>query len=197
MRHRCRQPPRACDVLPPRVDDRETGGHVRFRTWVMRQEPGHPVQVEITEPTRDLRLAWIRTMGPCVGVPLYSSRKAYGRPMGARQYPGLVDRSAPMIGPHPREYDAHANRRAEASLICRRTGRGQATQRLFGHAKLERAVRHLGVEVDDAPTMAGRIDARARERIGQTIAADSHRAGTRPACREAPRARIVRSPYRL
>ena len=41
-------------------------------------------------------------------------------------------------------------RRTEVALIYRRTKNLRAVQLLLGHSKLERSVRHLGIEVDDA-----------------------------------------------
>jgi site-specific recombinase XerC len=43
-------------------------------------------------------------------------------------------------------------------LIYRRTGNLRAVQPLLGHTKIESPVRHLGIEVDDALTMAEHVD---------------------------------------
>lgn len=45
-------------------------------------------------------------------------------------------------------------RRTKATLIYRRTGNIRAVQLLLGHTKIERTVRYVGVEVDDAPEIA-------------------------------------------
>jgi site-specific recombinase XerC len=45
-------------------------------------------------------------------------------------------------------------RRTKASLIYRRTKNLRAVQLLVGHTKLERTVRYLGIEVDDALEIA-------------------------------------------
>ena len=45
-----------------------------------------------------------------------------------------------------------------ATLIYRRTGNLRAVQLLLGHTKIENTVHYLGVEVDDAITMAEQID---------------------------------------
>jgi site-specific recombinase XerC len=51
-----------------------------------------------------------------------------------------------------------AMRRTKAAQIYRRTGNLRAVQLLLGHSKLESTVRYLGIEVDDALTMAEQIE---------------------------------------
>ena len=46
----------------------------------------------------------------------------------------------------------------KATLIYRRTGNLRAAQLLLGHTKVERTVRYLGIEVDDALAIAEQID---------------------------------------
>jgi len=58
------------------------------------------------------------------------------------------------IGLGPAAYGTHTLRRTKASLIYRRTNNFRAVQLLLGHTKLERTVRYLGIEVDDALEMA-------------------------------------------
>ena len=45
-------------------------------------------------------------------------------------------------------------RRTKPTLIYRRSKNVRAVQLLLGHTKLERTVRYLGIEVDDALAMA-------------------------------------------
>jgi site-specific recombinase XerD len=47
-------------------------------------------------------------------------------------------------------YGTHSMRRTKATLIYKRTKNLRAVQLLLGHTKLERTVRYLGIEVDDA-----------------------------------------------
>ena len=49
-------------------------------------------------------------------------------------------------------------RRTKATLIYRRTGNLRAVQLLLGHTKIERTVRYLGIDVDDALTLAEQVD---------------------------------------
>jgi len=54
------------------------------------------------------------------------------------------------LGPDPADFGTHSMRRIKATLIYRRTKILRAVQLLLGHAKLELAIRYLGIEVDDA-----------------------------------------------
>ena len=52
----------------------------------------------------------------------------------------------------------HSLRRTKATLIYRRTGNLRAVQLLLGHTKIESTVRYLGIEVDDALSIAEEVD---------------------------------------
>ncbi len=52
----------------------------------------------------------------------------------------------------------HSIRRTKVTLIYRRAGNLRAVQLLLGHTKVESTVRYLGVEVDDALTIAEQVD---------------------------------------
>jgi len=62
------------------------------------------------------------------------------------------------IGLEAAFYGTHSMRRTKAAQIYRKTGNLRAVQLLLGHKKLESTVRYLGIEVDDALTMAEQID---------------------------------------
>jgi integrase len=55
-------------------------------------------------------------------------------------------------------FGTHSIRRTKATLIYRRTGNLRAVQLLLGHTKVESTVRYLGVEVEDALTIAEQVD---------------------------------------
>jgi site-specific recombinase XerC len=58
------------------------------------------------------------------------------------------------IGLRSEDYGTHSLRRTQASLIYKRTGNLRAVQILLGHTKIESTVRYLGVDVEDALTLA-------------------------------------------
>ena len=63
-----------------------------------------------------------------------------------------------MIGLDPCFYGTHSLRRTKTTLIYKKTGNLRAVQLLLGHTKIESTVRYLGIEVDDALTVAEQID---------------------------------------
>lgn len=62
------------------------------------------------------------------------------------------------LGFSPQEYGTHSLRRTKASIIYKATGNSRAVQILLGHAKIERTVRYLGVDVEDALDLAERTE---------------------------------------
>lgn len=90
------------------------------------------------------------------GLWLFPGRR--GQPMTTRQYARLLDHWLSEIGLEPALFGTHSLRRTKATLIYRRTGNLRAVQLLLGHCKIESTVRYLGVEVDDALTIAEQVD---------------------------------------
>ena len=78
--------------------------------------------------------------------------------MTPRQYARLVSEWVASIGLDPRIYSTHSLWRTKVTLIYRRTGNLRAVQLLLGHTEIERTVRYLGIEVDDAIAIAEQID---------------------------------------
>ncbi len=62
------------------------------------------------------------------------------------------------IGLEPSGYGTHSMRRTKAAEIYRKTGNLRAVQLLLGHTKVDSTVRYLGVELEDALSIAERID---------------------------------------
>ena len=74
--------------------------------------------------------------------------------LSTRQYARLVDEWVTAIGLRPEEYGTHSLRRTKASIIYKATGNLRAIQILLGHSKIENTVRYLGVDVEDALSLA-------------------------------------------
>ena len=71
-----------------------------------------------------------------------------------RQYARPVNEWVTGIGLNAEDYGTHSLRRTKASIIYKRTGNLRAVQILLGHTKIESTVRYLGVDIDDALTLA-------------------------------------------
>ncbi|AKS46701.1 site-specific tyrosine recombinase XerC [Octadecabacter temperatus] len=78
--------------------------------------------------------------------------------ISTRQYARLVRDWVAAIGLEPSGYGTHSIRRTKAAEIYRKTGNLLAVQLLLGHTKIDSAVRYLGVEVEDALSIAEKID---------------------------------------
>lgn len=62
------------------------------------------------------------------------------------------------IGLEPSGYGSHSLRRTKAAEIYRKTGNLRAVQLLLGHTKIDSTVRYLGVELEDALSIAEGIE---------------------------------------
>jgi integrase len=93
-----------------------------------------------------------------LGDYLFESRNRADRSLSTRQYSRLVSSWIAGNGLDPRLFGTHSLRRTKATLIYRRTGNLRAVQLLLGHTKIESTVRYLGIEVDDALTIAEQVD---------------------------------------
>ena len=149
---------RGCDFVRLRVADLVVGGSVRDRVSVIQSKTGRPVQFEVSENTRKSVLEWIDspTMRGCVF--LFPSRLYASQHLSTRQYARLVSEWVSAIGLDPTRYGTHSLRRTKAALIYRKTGNLRAVQLLLGHTKVDSTVRYLGVELEDALSIAERID---------------------------------------
>ena len=78
----------------------------------------------------------------------------HSRHLSTQQYARLVDEWVEAIGLRPEEYGTHSLRRTKASIIYKATGNIRAIQILLGHSKIENTVRYLGVDIEDALTLA-------------------------------------------
>jgi site-specific recombinase XerC len=81
---------------------------------------------------------------------------ASGNPPVSRRHRDLVlvDEWVAGIGLHCEDYGTHSLRRTKASIIYKATGNLRAVQILLGHTKIESTVRYLGVDVEDALSLA-------------------------------------------
>jgi integrase len=149
---------RACDLVKLRLDDICLGNNVRHRATIVQKKTGRPVQFEITEQSRSSIQAWLPTLRASGSRYLFPSRLHSSPHISTRQYSRLVHHWVKSIGLEAASYGTHSMRRTKAAQIYRKTGNLRAVQLLLGHTKLESTVRYLGIEIDDALSMAEQID---------------------------------------
>jgi len=145
---------RGCDLVKMKIGSLVSGSAIRARSMVVQQKTGRPVQFEITADTRASLLAWLERRGGSIDDYAFPSRVDHEGHLSTRQYARLVDEWVTAIGLRPEEYGTHSLRRTKAALIYKATGNLRAIQILLGHTKIENTVRYLGVDIDDALTLA-------------------------------------------
>jgi integrase len=145
---------RGCDLVQIKIGTLVAGSAVRTRSMVIQQKTGWPVQFEIAADARASLLAWLERRGGTVDDFAFPSRVDPARHLSTRQYARLVDEWVTAVGLRPEDYGTHSLRRTKASIIYKATGNLRAIQILLGHTKIENTVRYLGVEVDDALSLA-------------------------------------------
>lgn len=149
---------RGCDLVSLSVVDLVKEDRVRERVSVIQSKTRRPVQFELTENTRETVLAWVRSPEMLACSFMFPSR-FHDRPhISTRQYGRLVHDWVSSIGLEPSGYGTHSLRRTKAAEIYRKTGNLLAVQLLLGHTKVDSTVRYLGVELEDALSIAENID---------------------------------------
>lgn len=125
-----------------------------MRATVTQTKTGRPVQFELLSDARASLLAWLQRRGGALGDYVFPSCVDHSDHLSTRQYARLVDEWVTGVGLRREDYGTHSLRRTKASIIYKATGNLRAVQILLGHSKIENTVRYLGVDVEDALTLA-------------------------------------------
>lgn len=149
---------RGCDLVRLSVVDLVNEDRVRARVSVIQSKTKRPVQFELTENTRETVLAWVKSPEMLACSFMFPSRFHDRTHISTRQYGRLVHDWVSAIGLEPSGYGTHSLRRTKAAEIFRKTGNLRAVQLLLGHTKVDSTVRYLGVELEDALSIAENID---------------------------------------
>jgi integrase len=149
---------RGCDVVALGVEDVAPGGYAVDRATVRQKKTGRPVKFELTDQTREAVDNYLRASGKKPGQFLFTDRRGPARNITTRQYARLLSYWIAGIGLDPKLFGSHSLRRTKATLIYRRTRNLRAVQLLLGHSRIESTVRYLGIEVDDALSIAEQLD---------------------------------------
>lgn len=143
-----------CDVVKVKIGDLALGGQIRSGAIVVQAKTGRPVQFELMTDARASLLAWLERRGGTLGDYVFPGRINHADHLSTRRYARLVDEWVAGTGLRTEEYGSHSLRRTKASIIYKATANLRAVQILLGHAKIENTVRYLGVDVEDALTLA-------------------------------------------
>ena len=131
---------------------------VRSRASVVQSKTKRPVQFELSENTRSSVIEWVGRPEMFQSEYMFPSR-FHDRPhISTRQYGRIVRAWVKAIGLESSGYGTHSMRRTKAAEIYRKTGNLRAVQLLLGHTKVDSTVRYLGVELEDALSIAENID---------------------------------------
>ncbi|TCV90414.1 phage integrase family protein [Sulfurirhabdus autotrophica] len=123
-----------------RVLDIIHGIQMLTRAMVIQRKTQRPVQLELTEDTRNAVAAWIAKANLKSEHYLFPSRLQNSPHVSTRQYARIVHRWVAAIGLDSTFYRTHTKRRTKANLIYRQTKNLRAVQLLQGHSKLESTV---------------------------------------------------------
>ena len=149
---------RGCDLVKHLVTDLVKDDRVRERVSVVQSKTKRPVQFELIENTRETALAWVKSPAMLACRFMFPNRFHDRAHISTRQYGRLVRDWVTAIGLEPSGYGTHSLRRTKAAEIYRKTGNLRAVQLLLGHTKVDSTVRYLGVELEDALSIAESID---------------------------------------
>ncbi len=149
---------RGCDLVELKIGDLVSGTEIRTRATITQRKTGRPVQFEIAADARSSLFAWLERRGGDVDDFVFPSRVDHTRHLSTRQYARLVHEWVEGIGVRTEEYATHSLRRTKASIIYKATGNIRAIQILLGHSKIENTVRYLGVDIEDALTLAEKTE---------------------------------------
>jgi integrase len=149
---------RGCDVVALKVEEVAPNGYAVDRAIVRQKKTGRPVKFELTDQTRQAIDDYLKAAGKKPGEHLFTGKRGQSRAMTTRQFARLLADWIARIGLDPKVFGTHSLRRTKATLIYRRTGNLRAVQLLLGHTKIESTVRYLGIEVDDALSIAEQVE---------------------------------------
>lgn len=125
---------------------------------VVQHKTKRPAQFELLDHAQGSLRAWLKCRGGAVTDYVVPSRIDHAKHISTRQYARLVEEWVDGIGLRREHYGTHSLRRTKAAMIDKQTGNLRAVRILLGHTKIESTIRHLGVDVKDAPTLAERAE---------------------------------------
>lgn len=149
---------RGCDLVKLKVADVFAAGQVKERASIIQSKTQKPVRFEISEGTRKSLYRWLEEPFMIGSEYLWPGRFHERLHISTRQYARIVHDWVLSIGLGPSAYGTHSMRRTKVAQIYRKTGNLRAVQLLLGHTKMDSTVRYLGVDLEDALSIAEAVD---------------------------------------
>ena len=150
--------PRGCDLVKMKMLDVMASGQIKERASVLQSKTQKPVRFETCECTRASLARGMREPLMVGSEYLWLGRFHERLHISTRQYAGLVREWVTSIGLEDRAYGTHAMWRTKVTQSYKKTGNLRAVQLLLGHTEMDSTVRYLGVELEDALTIAEAIE---------------------------------------
>ncbi len=149
---------RGCDLVKMKVVDVMSSGQIKERASILQSKTQKPVRFKISEGTRAFVQKWMEDE-LMVGSEYLSPGRFHERlHISMRQNAWIVRDWVTSIGIEASAYGTHSMRRTKVTQIYKKTGNLRAVQLLLGHTKMDSTVRYLGVELEDALTIAEAIE---------------------------------------
>ena len=149
---------RGCDLVRLKIADVFAAGVVKERASILQSKTSMPVRFEITVGTRKSLSTWIRHPLMAGQDYLWPGRSRKSRHISTRHYARLLKEWVFSIGLDPSSYGTHSMRRTKVAQIFKKTGNLRAVQLMLGHTRIDSTVRYLGVDVEDALTIAESVE---------------------------------------
>lgn len=149
---------RGCDLVCLKVNDVYAAGRVKEGAAVTQSKTRKPVRFEITETSRLSLECWINDPETIGCEYLWPSRVHSSPHLSTRQYARIIRDWVLSIVFEPSAYRTHSMRRTKVAQTYRKTGNHRVVQLLLGHTMMDRTVKYLGVDLDDALSLSEGID---------------------------------------
>ncbi|MDK9739447.1 tyrosine-type recombinase/integrase [Vibrio sp. D404a] len=149
---------RSSDLLSLKVSDISSKYIVFSRAQHFHKKTGNDVQFEITQRTQQILSHWIKDQNLKPTDYLSPSPRKAEQPLSYSYYRRIIRSWAQDLGHNPDLYGTHSLRRIKATLIYQKTNNIRASQLLLGHTKIEKTIKYLGVEIEDALRLSEEIE---------------------------------------
>jgi integrase len=148
---------RASDLVRVWLDEvLDHQGKVVPRAEIRMKKTGKPVKIALTGETREAIDMWLAERPSFAGPWLFPGRDP-AEHLSEVQYRRLAKDWFKMAGLDVRLYSTHSIRRTKAAEVYRQTHNLEAVRRLLGHTKNDVTSRYLGIEDEDALSLAEKV----------------------------------------